>query len=243
MFDHHKTLLMKFLIKLCKQGASGFRKLRPGILGTLTLLLIGLLACSKQAREKELILDPRYAGIKSLSAFAKCIGPHGDYTTEVESFADGSCYFTQKYSYSASSFYSKLTADNQGYILDSLNKVIDTLSREEIEIVRSHEFHKLHTRPEHFFKHITYQKNIDSNLELFVARDRLNNPVSLYYDKTRQLLYKTELRNPVDTTEQIEIVNQAWIDSEYGKMIKEIEIIQGGKDTFYFDFQYIDINQ
>ncbi|MEM9545218.1 MAG: hypothetical protein AAGA77_04560, partial [Bacteroidota bacterium] len=51
-----------------------------------------------------------------------------------------------------------------------------------------------------------------------------------------------EFLNMMDTTEVIQVEYKKWVESEYGKLAKEIEIVQAKKDTFHFDFKTIEIN-
>lgn len=211
----------------------------------LFLLLVCLcFSCSKKkSKTPKLILDSRYEQIDHIATFAKCKGPKGHYTTTIESFSNGSCFFQQLTQNSRLPFTSKITSDLKGYVLDTLGKVIDTLSGKAVEMIRSHDFHRLHTNPRHFFDSIVFNRNLANNMILFKAKDRLQHPVSIYYDKTLKLITKIELLNPLDTVERIEIKNIKWTESNYGKLAKEIEIIQAKRDTFHFYFETIAINK
>ena len=44
-----------------------------------------------------------------------------------------------------------------------------------------------------------------------------------------------------DTTEIIEVIHKKWSDSNYGKVVSEIEIIQARRDTFYYSFDSIEM--
>ena len=71
--------------------------------------------------------------------------------------------------------------------------------------------------------------------------DKLDNPAKLLYNREEKLISKIELINPKDSSQSIEIHYDKWMDSKYGKMVKEIYIVQAKKDTFFFDFQSLKI--
>jgi len=210
-------------------------------------LLISFASCKGDKNTAhELILDSKYQQIKTIHSFANCIGPDGKkYTTEVKSELDGSCIFIQKYEENDALFSVKLTSDNKGFILNEQHVIVDTLGAEDVEIVRSHEFHKMHTNPSHFFDDIRFDKAVNKEFDLYIAKDKLNNPVNLWYHKKFELIHKIDLLNPRDTTEHIEIFNKEFVDYgyDYGKVVKNLEIVQGKKDTFYFNFKSIKINE
>lgn len=205
----------------------------------------GVVSCNekKSTKNSELSLNPRYLQIEDINSFANCKGPNGNYTTKVVSKKDGSLFFTQIFGNRDSPFMVQLSSDNKGFVIDDKKKVLDTLSNVSIEMIRSHDFHRLQTNPESFFNQIRFEKILDTEMELFSAVDMLNNPVKIYYDKTIKQLRRVEFKNMMDTTEIIEIVYKKWSESDYGKLAKEIEIIQAKKDTFNFDFQTIEINK
>jgi hypothetical protein len=205
----------------------------------------GVVSCNekKSTKNSELSLNPRYLQIEDINSFANCKGPNGNYTTKVVSKKDGSLFFTQIFGNRDSPFMVQLRSDNKGFVIDDKKKVLDTLSNVSIEMIRSHDFHRLQTNPESFFNQIRFEKILDTEMELFSAVDMLNNPVKIYYDKTIKQLRRVEFKNMMDTTEIIEIVCKKWSESDYGKLAKEIEIIQAKKDTFNFTFQTIEINK
>jgi hypothetical protein len=84
---------------------------------------------------------------------------------------------------------------------------------------------------------------MDKGIERFGAKDNLGNSVSLYYDRNDGHISKIELKNPVDTSELIQVAYLSWTESDFGKLAKEIEIIQAQKDTFYFNFECVKINE
>jgi len=209
----------------------------------LILLLAGMFSCDrKKTNTKELVLDPRYQQIEKISTLANCRGPQGNYTTEVNSSAQGDCFFSQAYEDSDQLFHAMVTPEDKGFVLDKDQNTVDTLAIEAVMMIKSHDFHRLHTNPEDFFNQITFDKKVDKETDLYRAFDKLENEVKLFYHREEERIAKIELLNPMDTSQTIEVINKQWIDSEYGKMVKEIELIQAKKDTFYFNFEKIDIN-
>ena len=80
-------------------------------------------------------------------------------------------------------------------------------------------------------------------MELFSAVDVLQNPVKMYYDSETEQIRMIEFLNMADTTEVITVEYKKWIESAYGKLAKEIEIVQAVKDTFNFQFENLKINE
>lgn len=217
---------------------------RSIILYTLVCLFV-VTSCGKKKDTKNnaLLLDSRYLQIDNIHSFANCQGPDGRYTTEVTSKKDGTLFFSQIYTYRDAPFRAVLSSDRKGYSTDKNGKVLDTLSNIAIEMIRSHDFHRLHTNPTSFFNTIKFEKNVAQKQALYTAIDRLSNPVKIYYDKTIEQIRGIEFLNMMDTTEVIEVTYKKWIDSDHGKLAKEIEIVQAKKDTFHFDFTTININK
>lgn len=207
------------------------------------ILLVCSSACHKPGSHLQgITLDSRYTQIKNFETVAECRGPKGTYTTKVESDTNRNCLFSQFYDYNNTPFHALLTSDTTGYIVNDKKNILDTLPQEVIEMVKSHDFHRLLTKPGQFFENITFTKKLEPQLELYQAKDGLGNPAKLYYNPSSQLISKVELLNPLDTTQFIEIINQKWMDSAYGKMVKELEIIQARKDTFHFSFKSVKLN-
>ena len=202
------------------------------------ITLFVCIACSE--REKQIELNPKYSEIQNIVSIAQCKGPGGNYVTEVTSFEDGGGLFTQKYDYQKN-FYSRINSDSTGYVLSEQGDTLQALPRNAVEVIRSHEFHRLHINPNHFFHEFKYINN-ENDLEVYNALDRLNRTAKIYYSRKEKLIEKVELTNPLDTLQTIEIQHKKWMDTEYGKMVKELEIVQAKKDTFYFNFENIQIN-
>lgn len=207
------------------------------------LVFLGIQSCKqKENPQPGIALDARYAQITHFETLAKCRGPKGSYTTKVESDTTGNCFFSQVYTYTNTPFQALLTSDTTGYVVDDQKKIQDTLPQEAIEMIKSHDFHRLLTKPGQFFANITFARQLEPQLELYRAKDGLGNLAKLYYNPKTHLITKVELLNPMDTSQVIEIINKKWMESAYGKMVKEIEIIQAKKDTFHFNFESVKLN-
>jgi len=204
------------------------------------LVFVGIISCKqKENPQPGIALDARYAQIAGFETLANCRGPKGNYTTKMESDTTGNCFFAQVYTYNNTPFHALLTSDTTGYVVDEQKNIQDTLPQEVIEMIKSHDFHRLLSRPEQFFTRITFMQKLAPPVELYQAKDGLGNPAKLYYNTSKHLIAKVELLNPMDTTQRIEIINKKWMESAYGKMVKELAIIQAKKDTFYFNFAQV----
>lgn len=204
-----------------------------------------LTSCEKASlsQDDKLALDPRYKQINEIKALADCIGPQGKYTNKISSSSDGSLLFTQVAEYRDEPFIAQIDSDGIGYTKNPNKKLLDTLSKEAIEMIRSHDFHRMQTNPKDFFKQIKYEKDLGHHMKLYSAIDALNHPVEIAFDTQMNQIKTIELQNMMDTTESISIKFKKWMDSDYGLLAKKIEIIQAKKDTFQFNFQSININE
>ncbi len=202
-------------------------------------------SCAEQETKKGILtLHENYGQIQDIISIADCNSPFGTYTTEVHSLSDGSCYFIQKFNEAEAPFRVRVDSIQQGYVVDENNSVIDTLSQEDVEMIRSHEIHKMSIDPNHFYSKLQFKSKVihqEKDHELYTGEDRLGNPVRLFYKPDEKLISKIELRNPKDTTQTIELFYDGWVESKYGEMAKEIRIVQAEKDTFYFNFRFLEI--
>lgn len=191
----------------------------------------------------QLQLPAEYQQIKSIEAEAQCRGPRGAYTTSVLSFTGGACSFSQNYSYKDEIYRAIIRPDYKGFTIDSSGKILDTLSAEAVEMIRSHDFTRMFARPQDLFQAISFQKKVDAHTHVFQAKNRLNAPVALFYDYKEKRISRVDLLNPADSTQVIEIVPTQWTDTGFGKLVSALYIVQGGKDTFGFEYKVLKINQ
>ena len=200
------------------------------------------LACTNN-EPPSLVLPAEYMQIKSIEAEAQCRGPKGAYTTSVLSFTGGTCSFSQKYSYKNTPYRAQIRPDYLGLSIDSSGKILDTLSAEAVEMIRSHDFQRMFARPQDLFQAISFQKKVDAHTQVFQAKNRLNAPVELFFDNKEKRISRVDLLNPADSTQAIEIVPTQWMDTGVGKLVSALYIVQGGKDTFDFEYKILKINQ
>lgn len=220
-------------------------KQRWSLLLILMISTFCIVACNKNQRNSDRILslDMRYTDIDKIYSKANCIGPNGAYITEVNSDKNGALRFTQTFELRDLPFAANLVSKDIGYVIDTNDKTIDTLSSVAIEMIRSHDFHRMHTNPDAFFQQIEFEQNLSDEIEVYVGIDQLNHPAKIYYDKSLKNIRSIELLNMIDTSEVININYTSWIDSDFGKLAKTLHVIQAQKDTFNFDFEVIEINK
>lgn len=213
------------------------------------LAVLSLIACqstnNSSAVNKEIVLDARYLAFENLISKANCSGPGFEYTTEVHSTKDGYTLFKQVRKGEMEAYLAVIPNSKEGFVMNDAGAITDTLSRESVEVVRSHEFHKVHMQPEKYFNNLAYEADtlyLSKPCEWYSGIDILGNKVRLYYDRPNQLIIGLQMLNPHNKAESIEVNYKAWMDSEWGKMVKALEIIQGGKDVYLFDFIDIELN-
>lgn len=209
----------------------------------LCFLLNPLLGFSQSTQAKELVLESKYDQIKNIISIANCTGPGGSYTTEVHATNTGYTYFHQQFSYRPNDFKAILTSPDCGYYYEGEDlKYLSFINR---QFIRSHEFHKISIAPFEYFNEVKLQGDAFINnqkCKMFSGVDHSGNSVKLFYSPKEQLILGFEMKNFIDTTEVIQVIHKNWTDTDYGKMIKALEIIQGGRDTFHFNFDQILIN-
>ncbi|MBS9462370.1 hypothetical protein KIM67_08105 [Flagellimonas sp. 389] len=195
--------------------------------------------------ERKIELNSKHKDFENLISIASCSGPDITYSTEVHSTKNGYTYFKQQYGSGKEDYEATIFDKTKGFTIDKNGNAIDTLSKESIEIIRGHEFHKIHITPNTFFNAIKFEEETqyqEKPCEKYTGTDVLNNPITLYYSRKEKLILGVKLSNPNDTTEQIEIKYKEWMESDIGKIAKKVEIIQGGKDIYQFHYKSIIIN-
>jgi len=214
----------------------------------LALFFVGflLIHCQRESSGEGLLLPAAYTGIDTLTTIADCVGPNGAYTTEVRSSRKGYGYFAQHYTDGRSPYIARAMPDQRGYAYDTLGNVTDTLSREVVAIIRGHEIHRMFIDPLGFWEEVTFRDSViwrETDYARFVGQDVAGNPVDLYYHAGEQRLDKVVIRNPMDTTEQIEMIPIAWEETGYGPMVNQLLFVQDGRDTFRFDYREVRVNE
>lgn len=188
-------------------------------------------SCEKRVAN-QLVLDEEYSSIDKISSLANCYGPKGAYDTYIVSKKNNEMSFRQTTKENSNAATIKIDTELAGYVFDNTDSVIDTLSKKAVEMIRSHDFHRLHTNPWHFYDSITFSKPISKNSSLFTGKDRLKNEVLIYYNHEERLIERIHLKNPIDTSQLIEILYRDWEITQYGRMNKRLQVVQAKKDTF-----------
>lgn len=192
----------------------------------------------------KLKLDSRYNQIQEIVAIADCDGPFGKYITEVRSSRNGECYFKQEFEQDPRPFIVRINSNHQGFMLDDQEAVVDTLRMEDVLMIRGHENHFMHALPHLRFEEINFEKKIrqeGQDFDLYLGKDLLNQNVKFYYLADSNRIEKLEFINPVDTTQLIEVIHKKWKQTEFGELVKELEVVQAEKDTFKFNYHTIRI--
>lgn len=182
--------------------------------------------------------------LDNLVAIADCTGPNLKYVTEIHSTEEGYVYFKQSYDEN-DNFEIVILDDSLGYHLDDNHERAEQLTREVLAMIRGHEFHKIHLKPEDFYSNINYVRNEtyqEKECEVYAGLDEINNKVLLYYNRKDKRLEGLKLRNPLDTTQQIEVMYKEWMLKDFGTVAKRVEIMQDEKDLYVFDFKEVRIN-
>lgn len=180
----------------------------------------------------------------NLVAVADCTGPNFEYKTEVHSTKEGYVYFKQSYA-EDDNFEIVIHDDSLGYQIDVNRQVVEQLTPEVIAVVRGHEFHKMHLRPEAYYSNINYIKDETyqgQHCEVYAGLDEMNNKVLVYYNRGQKRIEGLKLKNPMDTAQQIEVMYKEWMLKDYGTVAKRVEILQGEKDLYIFDYTDVKIN-
>lgn len=211
------------------------------------LLIISLITMLslESCKKKMIILNEKYQGFQNVISIAECNGPKGPYKTEIHSDLNGYTFFRQDFRGERESYLALVENQNLGYSTNSEFETVDTLSNEVIVMLKSHEFHKMQVKPELFFRNLKFQKDtiyLNKEVEKYLANDMLANSVQLFYDRHAELILGIKMWNPFNLKEEIEIQYKAWQEQDIGKVAKVVEIIQGGKDIYRFNFSEVKIN-
>ncbi|MEM7104485.1 MAG: nuclear transport factor 2 family protein [Bacteroidota bacterium] len=217
----------------------------------LVLILIGAMlfaGCTNPSENllanKSINLQPGYQNVKTLITKAKCTGPNGDYSTTVHSTLDGYTIFHQE-RVEREDFQVVLINHETGFQVGDDEVIGAPIQKVVADIAKGHEYHKISMFPRTYFSDLNFSKTTDFEgieCKLFSGIDPSGNPGSLFIDTNTQTVKGFEIRNPFDTIQVIKTVYKTWQTSDYGQLVKTLEIIQGGRDTFTFDFEETSIN-
>ncbi|MBR9920477.1 MAG: hypothetical protein GYB31_06530 [Bacteroidetes bacterium] len=204
-----------------------------------TFIFLFFFACQTSEDDTvRLPLNSNYLFIDEIHSVANCLGPDGRYVTEVHSFTDSTYTFKQDFEYREEAFHASVSENGIGYVLNPEGEVVDTLSREVVEMVRSHDFHRIQTRPNQFYSDFQVVEGGNS----VNAVDKLEHPVRMIPDESQEVISSVMFWNMLDTSEVIRIDFTDWVESDYGKLVKKLRVIQAERDTFFFDYTQLMIN-
>lgn len=173
---------------------------------------------------------PETNALYSISSKAQCKGPTRDYHTELHATVDGYTRFHQTYFDDVSDYDAIIYDDTLGFTLanDTIQRWTDAT---EISIGKSHSFHMIAFNPKLVFSY--------SNGKYF---DTIGNEVEFTFDQVLGQVKNFQLTNPLNNDEKIEIFFSKWESVQDTELPMQVQIIQGGKDEYFFEFYEVKIN-
>ncbi|MBA4851035.1 hypothetical protein [Emticicia sp. BO119] len=179
--------------------------------------------------------------VKSIIAFANCTSPKGKYTTEIHTDSEGYSYFKQTYTYNPQAFEAKIYHKTQGF---QSRDSTQTLSKEAIYTIRSHEFFNLILDVKQRFHEFSEPELIEVNQQQMyriAARDELNHFCLLFFDNHSGLLNEIHLQNPENEKELLIITFSDWKKVDTLQLPMHIVISQS-EQLYTFDFIKVQFN-
>jgi hypothetical protein len=179
--------------------------------------------------------------IENLTSLAQCKGPNGAYTTEVHTHRNGYGYFKQVYSYRDAPFEIITKGTSRGFIP---GKPQEAISPNTVYAIRSHHFHNVILEVKQRFHDFEPAQLVTISGQDFFqinAKDELNHPCSLFFDKSTLRLSAFHIQNPDDPLEIIKTRFSDWRNIQGLALPHHLEIEQGDK-VFTFDFVKITLN-
>ncbi|WP_456459638.1 hypothetical protein [Reichenbachiella sp.] len=185
------------------------------------LFILLFISCSSTKQNQELY---------SISSKAKCKGPEREYHTTLHATIDGYFRFHQNYNDGSAGYDAVAFGDTLGFELvgDSISRVIDAA---ELSVGKGHSFHLIAHQPKAVFN---YRKG-----KYF---DAIGNEVKFQFEPESSRVEGFQITNPFDSTEKIDIYYSQWEDVQGFMLPKHVQIIQGGKDEYFFEFYEVKIN-
>lgn len=179
--------------------------------------------------------------IENLNSLAQCKGPNGAYTTEVHTHRNGYGYFKQVYSYRDASFEIITKGTTSGFIP---GKPQEAISPNTVYAIRSHHFHNVILEVQQRFHDFEPAQLVAISGQDFFqinAKDELNHPCSLFFDKSTHRLSAFYIQNPDNLQEILKVRFSDWRNIQGLNLPQHLEIEQGDK-IFTFDFIKIILN-
>ncbi|WP_420580055.1 DUF4292 domain-containing protein [Reichenbachiella sp.] len=166
----------------------------------------------------------------SIGSKATCKGPNREYHTALHATKDGYFRFHQSY-YDGNPDYDAVAfSDSLGFTLaaDSLGARLEAA---EISVGKGHSFHMIAHQPQLVFNY--------SDEKYF---DAIGNEVKFKFDPESKRVESFQITNPFDSTEKIDIYYSQWEDVQGFMFPMHVQIIQGGKDEYFFEFYEVKVN-
>ncbi len=212
------------------------------------IIMLMVVGCSPSATdiiENHLKAIGKTDFIKTISTKATCKGPEGRYTTSTQSRSDTDyLFFAQDYTYK-SPFYALVFSMEKAFGLDSTMTNKGPLSKPIIGVMKAHEFHELMMQPLDRFSIEDKQPDtlyFEEECRRVIAKDRLDLPVTLFFNKQTNLLVGFTQVNPYKKSELIQIHFEDWLEMDGVKVFDKVSILQGENARFSFDFEFILFN-
>ncbi|MFY0598534.1 MAG: hypothetical protein JXR03_02605 [Cyclobacteriaceae bacterium] len=183
--------------------------------------------------------------IKTIQASATCEGPNGPYDTYTASaFADDYLYFKQ--TFAGNQIYRALIMSASiAFDLDSLHNPTDTLPKSVISVLKSHKFHELSLQLEERYNGMIKRNDtiyFDIPCHQLQAKDKLNEPVRLFFNKETGLMAGFSQINPFKKEEVISTYFYDWEKVNEMLLFDKIILHQGQEAKYTFDYYDIAIN-
>lgn len=182
------------------------------------------------------------AKIRSIQAFADCIGPNGVYTTEISSAKNGRLIFKQ---IRGTNVYIGQANAQMFWTKDEKNNDFSLADNRAAFVWRSHDFQFLAMEISERFKNIVFagEENFVGKIALKLnATDEIGNPTSLFFDKETRLLLGFTIQNPFDKNETIRTTFNEW--RQIGKLKLPSKVTATDKKgDFILNFKEIVLNK
>ena len=180
--------------------------------------------------------EPSTAYLLNIEARADCISPEGPYQTYLLADHQGGLEFRQSYSYREGAFAARLNGYDEGYLLNGDEQSGEALEPSVINMLQGHNFFWMYLQPQLFFD-LSIQ-----DPQQATGTDALGYSVTVKRDEEHYQIQEILLRNPMDTTELIEIHYEEFDSTAFGPMPLALSIVQAQKDTFHFRFTSVNFN-
>lgn len=185
------------------------------------LILILMMGCSSTGQDQELY---------SISSKAKCKGPNIEYHTALHATTDGYFRFHQSYYEDDTDYDAVAYSDTLGFTLEKDN-IKAPIEANEISVGKGHSFHMIAYQPQVVFNY--------SNGKYF---DAAGHEVKIKFEPNSNRVESFQIINPFNSSEKIDIYYSKWEDVQDFTFPMHVQIIQGGKDEYFFEFYEVRVN-